>query len=289
MNRIVMISTVVVLAVGGFVVSDRCLAEDPPIQILLTDPPAEIPAELLSEFLIEESGADAARITAAVQQYLKEIDDIEKAAADQRAQARVRLVAAIEAAPQAAIDERHPGLVGGSTVNGVDGRYVFEYQHGMMFDRELVSDRFHDGDTGPFPSVTITLQGYVEVPNDMTVMIRNAGGGVSADHAELFLNDQSIGVVGDDVAKKAVYVVELPRGTHRVRWELSAGTFQHCMLKFEDPRSGDLLEVYHTSADREVCHYDSAREVVAANADFSTWPQIDWLQEWQWTPVSVGF
>ena len=66
MNRIVMISAVIILTLSGLAAIDRCPAEDPPVQILLTDPPTEIPAELLSEFLIENSGADAARITAAM-------------------------------------------------------------------------------------------------------------------------------------------------------------------------------------------------------------------------------
>ena len=234
---------------------------------------------------------EAVSVTSGLEQYLKEVDEIEANAARQKAEARARLLQRLQPQAQSPVpvSESFPGLVGGSTVDGATGQFVFEYTHGAMFDRQIVWDRFHDGDVGPFPSVVITLQGSVVVPRDMTVSIRQAGGGVNQDHAELFINDQSIGVVGDDTAKKSVYVVNLPQGTHRVRWVLTAGTFQHCLLKFEDPQSGELLPMYHTPADREACGYAQAREVIPVNADLAAWPLIDDPKEWSWQSIDLHF
>jgi hypothetical protein len=267
----------IMLATFGLIGFERCPAED------LSPFP--------EGFRVSSSpdpNLEAASVTSALEQYLKEVDDIEANAARQKAEARARLLQRLQPQAQSPVPvpESFPGLVGGPTVDGAASGFVFEYTHGTMFDRQIVWDRFHDGEVGPFPSVVITLQGYIVVPQDMTVIIRQAGGGVNQDHAELFINDQSIGVVGDDTVKKAVYVVHQPQGTHRVRWVLTAGTFQHCLLKFEDPQSGELLPMYHTPADRDACGYAQAREVVPVNADPAAWPLIDDPKEWRWVPIA---
>ena len=140
MNRIARLAMATVLTLCGIVYAARCTAENPPVQILLS-PPGEFPPELLDQIRIE---LEPSSIPAAVQQYLNEIDEIDKSAAEQKAQARVQLLvalAALEAAPRAAVQERYPGLVGGSTVNRADGRYVFEYQHALVPSRVGSSPR----------------------------------------------------------------------------------------------------------------------------------------------------
>ena len=139
---------------------------------------------------------------------------------------------------------KEPGLIGGSTIDGEKAGIVYRYHHGRLLAADDIRSRFHAGEQ-PFPDVRIELAGYVDVPRDMTVKIWHAAGGVSNDHGELKIDDRLLGTVGDDLAKNVIYVVKLPQGTHRVRWVLTGGVFQNNLLKFEDPQSGALLEVFH--------------------------------------------
>lgn len=224
-------------------------------------------------------------------QYLQEIDQIEKQAAEAKARARARL---LDSLGQKRVDlpgeaqKTTPGLIGTAIVDGQPSGIAFHYEHGKLFPRELVWDRFHkqvDGKTD-FPDLNITLVGYVEVPHEMTVKVSQAAGGVNGDHGTLFIDDRQIGQVGDDTAKAEVYLLTLSAGVHPVRWVLTAGTFQNSQLKFEDPRSGELLKVYYDEAQRRETGAADAREGVEAAADPSEWVQAMGPNHWRWVPLA---
>ena len=86
MKRIARLAMATVLTLCGIVYAARCTAENPTIHSLLP-PQGEIPAELLDQFRID---LEPSSIPAAVQQYLNEIDEIDKSAAEQKEQARAR-------------------------------------------------------------------------------------------------------------------------------------------------------------------------------------------------------
>jgi hypothetical protein len=240
------------------------------------------------ELLLRGEADHAPALRSAMFQYLQEIDEIDKRAAEAKAQAREKLLRAFgklpaDAAPKAEIT---PGLIGAATVNGEPSGIAFYYEHGKLFPRELIWERFH-GKSGPDPqtSVTITLLGQVEVPREMTVKVSQAAGGVNGDHGTLFIGDRQLGQVGDDTAKAEVYVLTLPAGVHPVRWVLTGGTFQNNLLKFEDPNSGELLRVFYDDAQRRLSGAADAREGVEAAADPTEWLKVMGPAHWRWVPL----
>jgi hypothetical protein len=183
--------------------------------------------------------------------------------------------------------QQTPGLIGAALANGKPSGTVFYYEHARMFPRELVWDRFHRTVDGrlELPSLNITLVGYVEVPHEMAIKVSQAAGGVNGDHGTLFIGDRQLGQVGDDTAKAEVYVLALPAGVHPIRWVLTGGTFQNSLLKFEDPRTSELLKVFYDDAQRRQSGADSAREVVEACGDPSEWLKALGPHHWRWVPL----
>jgi hypothetical protein len=235
------------------------------------------------------AGDDAVR--QAVARYLAEIDEINKEAVQARAAARARLLDALgqpRSQPEKESPKTAPGLIGAATIEGEPAGVAFHYEHGKLFDRELIWSRFHQPIEGGihFPNVTITLLGQVEVAQPMTVKVSQAAGGVNGDHGTLFIGDRQIGQVGDDTAKAEVYLLTLPAGIHPVRWVLTGGTFQHSLLKFEDPSSGELLPLSYTADQRHQSGAAAAREHVEAAADPTEWLKGLGTTHWRWVPVA---
>lgn len=229
----------------------------------------------------ERPATDAQRKShAAVEDYLREVEEIERHAAEARAAAKQKLLHKLGLRTP----KTDAGLIGMAKVNGESTTIAFHYQHGRVFPGELIRERFHDGD-GPRPSVSITLLGSVEVPRDMTIRVWHAAGGVSEDWGELFVGDRLLGRVGDDLAKKAIYSVKLPQGKHRVRWVLTGGYFRNNLLKFEDAATGELLTVSHDATQRRESGADRAREIIAADADPDTWPEAADRHQWRELPL----
>ena len=233
----------------------------------------------------EASPADARQ---AVEEYLKEIEGIERAADQAKAGARKRLLDKLGQARPTEDGEPGPGLIGTAVVEGKASGIAYHYRHARVFPADLIRCRFHKADV-PLPSVVITLVGYVDVPREMVVHVWHGAGGVSADHGELHVGGRLLGKVGDDLAKSVVYVVKLPRGRHTVRWVLTGGVFQNNYLKFEDPQTGQALSVCHDAAQRRQSGADRAREVVEANTAPSEWSKIADPREWhrqrlEWSP-----
>ena len=137
------------------------------------------------------------------------------------------------------------GLSGRATVDGEDAGTVFYYTHGRFFPRSVLPVSFHDSNR-----FTITLEGFVKVPRDMTVKVWLAGGGVSGDVNWLYIDGAEIGSTGDDRGKNYTYEVPLLEGLHHVRWKLTGGTFRTNILVFLDPAHGKLLPLVNVGTDR---------------------------------------
>ena len=178
----------------------------------------------------------------------------------------------VDAVPAA--EKRTPGLIGLAQKNGEPTQIAYHYPHGKVFPADLIRSRFHDGDP-PFPSVEISLVGYVEVPQEMAVDIYHTAGGVNRDHGTLFRDGRRIGQVGDDTAKSVVYKITLPRGTHLIKWVLTGGTFQTNLLKFQAVKTGDLLSVYHTAKQRDETGATKAAKIIDAQGTVEGWPRVD--------------
>ena len=234
-------------------------------------------------------GTDPAR--QAVTRYLEETEAIDKQAAQAKALARAKLLEALSPRPEQPEQqarETTPGLIGAATVEGEPSGIAFHYEHGKLFPRELIWERFHKPIDGGihFPNVTITLLGQVEVPREMTVKVSHAAGGVNGDHGTLFVGERQLGQVGDDTAKAEVYVLTLPAGIHPVRWMLTGGTFQNNLLRLEDAATGALLRVFYDGKQRQQSGAADAREHVEAAADPGEWLKSMGPGHWRWVPLA---
>lgn len=128
-----------------------------------------------------------------------------------------------------------PGLIGRVSVNGDDAGTILHYRHGFFFDRSHLPKSIGE------QSFTVSLSGYLSVPRDMTVRVFQAGGGVSHDVNQLFVNHRSLGKTGDNTDKHLEKDIPLAAGLHHVRWVLKGGTFRSNILAFVDAASGELL------------------------------------------------
>ncbi len=253
-------------------------ADETPLKVVEALEVLVVPAAPLRELAPHD------RLRRAVQDYFREVDEIDERAARERASARARLLAALSDDSLTLAKQVTPGLIGGSTVNGEKAGIVYLYHHGRLLAADEIRSRFHGADA-PFPDVRIEMAGYVQIPRDMTVKIWHAAGGVNNDHGELSIDDRLLGTVGDDLVKNVIYVVKLPHGAHRVRWVLTGGLFQNNMLKFEDPQTGELLEVFHDSGQRSATGADSAREIVEVDRDPAEWSIAIDPTAWRWEGV----
>jgi hypothetical protein len=177
-------------------------------------------------------------------------------------------------------EKRTAGLIGLAHKDGQPSPIAYHYPHGKVFPADLIRSRFHDGET-KLPSVEISLVGYVDVPREMTIDVYHAAGGVNMDHGTLLVDDRQIGQVGDDTAKSVIYTLTLPKGEHKLKWVLTGGTFQHNLLKFQDAKTGELLNVYHTAAQLEETGAAKAAKTIDAQGTVEGWPQT-------WTRVASG-
>jgi hypothetical protein len=232
----------------------------------------------------QHDAAAADRLHRAVADFLQEVEEIERRAAQERADAAARLKQALGAPVSLLPTGNEPGLIGGSTINGEKAGIVYRYHHGRLLAADDIRSRFH-GSEPPFPGVRIELVGYVNVPHDMTVKIWHAAGGVNGDHGELTIDDRLMGTVGDDLPKNIIYVAKLRQGTHRIRWVLTGGLFQNNLLKFEDPQTGALLEIFHDAGQREASGADSARDIVEADRDPAEWSIAVDPTAWRWDMI----
>jgi hypothetical protein len=177
----------------------------------------------------------------------------------------------VDSTPASGDDAHLGGLIGTAEKDGEATGIAYHYPHGKVFPPALIRNQFHDGEVNR-PPVKIELVGYVEVPEETSVDIYHAAGGVNEDHGTLYIDDRKIGRVGDDLAKSVIYTVTLPKGTHFVRWVLTGGTFQGNLLKFQDVKSGELLEVFHTARQREATGASKAAKTIDAQGELEGWP-----------------
>jgi hypothetical protein len=177
---------------------------------------------------------------------------------------------------------RTDGLIGTAQKNGAATGIAYHYPHGKVFPPALIRDRFHDGEQ-ELPSVQIDLVGYVELAEETLLEIHHAAGGVNRDHGTLYIDDRQIGQVGDDLAKNVVYTLTLPKGTHKVRWVLTGGTFQPNLLRFQKGKSGELLTLFHTQRQLEETGAAKAVKTIEAQGEVEGWPPA--ISSWKRVPI----
>lgn len=185
-------------------------------------------------------------------------------------------------APHSGGGENTPGLIGTAHKDGEATRIAYHYPHGKVFPPALIREPFHDGELNR-PAVQIELVGYVEVPEDMAVDIYHAAGGVNLDHGTLYIDQRKIGQVGDDMAKFVIYTLTLPEGTHHVRWVLTGGTFQANLLRMQNAKTGELLKMFYTPAQREQTGAGQAVKTIEAQGEVAGWPPD--FKTWSRLPI----
>ncbi len=142
------------------------------------------------------------------------------------------------------VNDRRPGLVGTAAVNGPLANVLFTYHTARLWPGELIPDLFYDGEYRP--PVTVQLHGYIDIPQDMTVNIWHAGGGVNGDTSQLTIGGYDLGAVGDDTLKNVITTVALRKGTYDLHWyHTTQGTSQPHYLRIENSETGDLIDGFH--------------------------------------------
>jgi hypothetical protein len=130
----------------------------------------------------------------------------------------------------------------------IDGGVVVTYAPGKVLTHEVVqgglgtapvvADAFSKG------AVRLDLFGILHVPVDMEVVIWHVGGSTALGRHFLFINNQQIGVVGDDNEKNSVYRIALAQGEHAIGWRVTGGQLGNSLLAFFDSTTGEALTVY---------------------------------------------
>ena len=78
-----------------------------------------------------------------------------------------------------------------------------------------------------------------------SVSIKHKGGSSNRGVLRLYLNDRELGAVGDSRTKSTTYQVELPAGTHVIRWTLTGGEIgRDSMIEFIDAQTNQSLPVH---------------------------------------------
>lgn len=167
----------------------------------------------------------------------------------------------------AALPMAGAGLIGRAVAEGRDSGFVFQYEHGKVFNPEAVRSRIK----GDF---VLSLRGQLELSRDMVIEAWHAGGGVSHDVNTLFIDDRKISSVGDDRSKHSIEKLDLKKGVHTIRWELTGGTFRNNLLKLIDPETGKLLPLGFAKVRLPDL---PTKEVVHVGTDERGWPiPADW-------------
>jgi hypothetical protein len=89
-----------------------------------------------------------------------------------------------------------------------------------------------------------------------------------------------------DVRIELVGYINVPRDKTVKIWHAAGGTFQNNLLKFEDPQTGHLLDVFHEAGQRQASGVDSAREIVEADRDPGEWSIAVDPRQWSWEVVA---
>lgn len=229
-------------------------------------PADEVPADLSPQ-----QQAKIRLIRAEIRAQIKSLEQLERkliagVLAEKERPAPARPAPAAAPRP-AVIPMAGTGMIGRAVVEGRDSGFVFQYEHGKVFNPEPLRERIE----GNF---VLTLRGQVEVPRDMVVEAWHAGGGVNGDVNTLFIDGRKISSVGDDREKHSIDKLDLKKGTHAVRWDLVGGTFRNNLLKIVDPETGELLPLGFA---KERLPDLPVTEVVKVGTDQRGWPiPNDW-------------
>ena len=153
----------------------------------------------------------------------------------------LRTVYLADTQTQAAIpypDDAVTGLMGRIVADAKDTGHIIHYPHATFFEHSELPESVLNSN-----SFSIALDGYIDVPQDMTVHLWQAGGGVSGDVNWLYVDGTEVCVTGDDRGKNFSGELHLLKGLHQVRWVLTGGTFRTNILAFVDPKNGKLLQM----------------------------------------------
>ena len=174
--------------------------------------------------------------------------------------------------PFAAPESVERGLIGRAAVSGLDGGVIFKYEHGRFFDRSHLLDRFAEQD------IEIVLGGYIDVLEDCSVRIYQAGGGVSHDVNTLYLDHRKICTTGDNTDKHFDAEFKLSQGRHFIRWKLTGGTFRSNVLAIVNSGTGALVPILNHGL--KSIQVDPDDQILYIEGQQKDWPiPDDWLPD----------
>jgi len=254
-----------------------------------SDEPPLSPETVLPDLLHRDNLS--ADIRLALQNYLREIEDIETELQQKKAQATERFLRAIQQlAPEGtsgAGQKLESGLIGQAVVQGDPSGVVYHYHPGKLFPHSKIRKILRpDNPDVESPHVTITLTGYIVLREKTAVKIYHAAGGVNGDHGDLVIGNRRLGVVGDDTAKAVIYETELPAGKHAITWKLTGGLFQNNLLQIKDAKTDKAIAVGFDALQKGKAVLPVYRQLVVVDHDPLTWSKASDPSEWTHLPLN---
>ena len=127
---------------------------------------------------------------------------------------------------------------------GNDIGVVLRYQPGRILRQQTFEDLLLKQGISS-RDVQIELGGALRIAKATSVSIKHQGGSSNRGVLRLYLNDRELGAVGDNRTKSTTYQVELPAGTHVIRWTLTGGEIgRNSMIEFIDSQTNQSLPVH---------------------------------------------
>lgn len=163
------------------------------------------------------------------------------------------------------------GLAGMAYVQQERTNVVFRYGNGMVFAPSLLEGAVVS--PGQVTNgVEINLRGKLDVPKDLTVRVRHAGGSSSRGYTTLSIDGKAIETLGDDLKKVSESILELSAGEHSVEWKISGGVIGHCLLECADAATGLTLSLSHTQEDLEELGANTETRFIDVQSKETGWP-----------------
>ncbi len=195
--------------------------------------------DLVAEAMLESSGLKAKDL----ERKLAELDAM--LPADLRT---VAPTPSIAAAPAAAMPAGNlTGMLGRLKADGLDVSALIRYDAGLNLTHDAFSQIL---DQLGIQAGTISLEfvGLIDLPENSTIRFVTSTGTDKADAVVVAVNNQTVPLSVEGQRNRKAGTVDLPAGSHLVRWQFGGKQLATCHLVVEDDRAKKPLTLRHTPA-----------------------------------------
>ncbi|WP_145102439.1 hypothetical protein [Rosistilla carotiformis] len=195
--------------------------------------------DLVAEAMVESSGLKAKDL----ERKLAEIDAM--LPADLRT---VAPTPSIAAAPIAAMPAGNlTGMLGRLKADGLDVSALIRYDAGLSLTHDAFS-QILDQLGIQAGAISLEFVGLIDLPENSTIRFVTSTGTDKADAVVISVNNQPVALSVDGLQNRRAGTLDLPAGSHMVRWQFGGKQLATCHLVVEDDRAKKPLTLRHTPA-----------------------------------------